>query len=222
MLRLLGLLGLKWTYLAVGLLFLGFGVAAYVNARPTSPTEIDGTESSYVEVTYNNQYERNELMLEGNSATYTLDRTSFHPTLPDQVWKHGKIQIWVDQNSTAVIAITLYDENDQNPIKYTTPHYDNPQSGMTDTQREGIAGTVIGTIALGIFGVWSVVSRRRAIVPTALALSGAGLSSDGKWFWDGVQWRNVSADGRLRWDGAQWQELGSSSSALGAPPPPAN
>jgi hypothetical protein len=222
MLRLLSFLGIKWTWLALGLLFLGFGAAAYVTARPTSPVEIDATESSYVEVTYNGQYAHNELMLEGNSATYTLDRTSFHPTLPDQVWKQGKIQIWVDQNSLAVIAITLYDENDQNPIKYTTPHYDNPQSGMTDAQREGIAGAVIGMIAIGVFGAWFVLPRRRAIAPIPVSGSGAGLSSDGKWFWDGVQWRRVSADGRRRWDGAQWQELGSSDFAFGAPSPPAS
>jgi len=31
------------------------------------------------------------------------------------------------------------------------------------------------------------------------------VSSDGQWFWDGVQWRSLlSADGRSIWDGAQW------------------
>ena len=85
------------------------------------PVEIDGVERSYVEVTKNGNYDHNELKLVGNTTTYTLNKGAFHPTLPDSVWKNGKMQIWVDQDSTAIIAITLYDEQDQNPIKYTTP-----------------------------------------------------------------------------------------------------
>ena len=121
MLYLLRLLRFKWTYLAVGLVSLGLGLVAYVGARPTHPVEIDGVESSYVEVTKNGNYDHNELKLVGNTTTYTLNKGAFHPTLPDSVWKNGKMQIWVDQDSTAIIAITLYDEQDQNPIKYTTP-----------------------------------------------------------------------------------------------------
>ena len=51
--------------------------------------------------------------------------------------------------------------------------------------------------------------------------SSPGVSPDGKWYWDGQQWRNVSADGRFRWDGTQWVEMGTTYAARGAPPPPA-
>jgi hypothetical protein len=238
-LYLLRLLRFKWTYLVVGLVSLGLGLVAYVGARPTHPVEIDGVESSYVEVTKNGNYDRNELKLVGNTTTYTLNKGSFHPTLPDSVWKNGKMQIWVDQDSTAIIAITLYDQQDQNPIKYTTTHYDNPSSAITDAQGGGIFFAVVGVILIGIWGLWFALSRRRAIVqpstgppigmPTPVSSTGVpmpvsstnvGLSADGKWFWDGGQWRNVSPDGRFRWDGAQWRELGARGPSIGAPPPP--
>src|SRR5438309_11413608 len=51
--------------------------------------------------------------------------------------------------------------------------------------------------------------------------SSPGVSPDGKWYWDGQQWRNVSTDGRFRWDGTQWVEMGTTYAARGAPPPPA-
>jgi hypothetical protein len=233
---LLRLLRFKWTYLVVGVVLLLLGIVAYAGARPAHPVEIDGVESSYVEVTKNGNYDRNELKLVGNSTTYTLDKNSFHPTLPDSVWKNGKMQIWVDQNSTAIIAITLYDQQDQNPIKYTTSHYDNPSTATTDAQGGGIVFGVLGAILIGIWGLWFALSRRRATVqptagppigmptpvgvPTPVSAPNAGLSADGKWFWDGGQWRNVSPDGRYRWDGGQWRELGATGPAIGAPPPP--
>ena len=34
------------------------------------------------------------------------------------------------------------------------------------------------------------------------------FSEDGRWFWDGQQWRSaISEDGRWRWDGQNWQPL---------------
>jgi hypothetical protein len=220
----------KETYLVLGFLLLGVAVVTYITARPSQPVEIDGTESSYVEVTQSGAYDRNELQLQGDSATYTLDKTKFHPTMPDEVYKNGKIQIWVDQGSTTIIAITLYDQNDENPTKYTTAHYDNPASQLADTQASAFPLGILALGLIGIFVVWFAVSRRRtapvgsAATATALLINvgdtTTGLSGDGKWFWDGLQWRNVSADGRNRWDGAQWRELETTSLAEGAPPPP--
>jgi len=230
MFGLLGLLRFKWTYLIAGVIVLGSGLIVYLTAHPSQPVEIDGTEASYVEVTKNNSYERNELTLAGDSNTYTLDKNTFHPTLPDAVYKDGKMQIWVDQGSTEIIAITLYDVNDANPTEYTTTHYDNPQSELSDTQGSGIFAAVLGIALIAVFGIWFVVGRRRATVqpagaaiaglPTQFTGGGIGLSPDGKWYWDGSQWRNVSPDGRYRWDGAQWRELGGVGPAVGAPPPP--
>ena len=230
MFGLLGLLRYKWTYLIAGVIVLGFGVFDFLTAHPSQPVEIDGTEASYVEYTKNNSYDRNELTLVGNSNTYTLDKNTFHPTLPDAVYHGGKMQIWVDQGSTTIIAIALYDGKDQNPTKYTTAHYDDPQSELSDTQGSGIFAAVIGIALIAIFGIWFVVGRRgRTVQPAGSAIGaatmpftggGIGLSPDGKWYWDGSQWRNVSPDGRYRWDGAQWRELGGVGPAIGAPPPP--
>ncbi len=52
-----------------------------------------------------------------------------------------------------------------------------------------------------------------------LAGSAIGLSPDGKWFWDGAQWRNVSADGRYWWDGTNWQPVDGVAAGAGALPP---
>jgi hypothetical protein len=227
----LGLLRFKWTYLFAGIVLLGIGAVAYLSAHPSQPVEVDGTISDYVEHTTNGSYTNNTLQLTGDTTTYDLDKNTFHPTLPDSFYKDGKTSIWVDQGSTQIIAITLYDSNDANPTKYTTTHYDNPQSELSDSQGAGITAGVIGVLLIAIFGAWFVVGRRRktplpaggpmAGVPAPAATSSVGVSADGKWYWDLTAWRPVSEDGHYRWDGTQWQEMGTVYSAKGAPPPPA-
>jgi hypothetical protein len=239
MIGLIGLLRFKWTWLVIGVGVLGFSAIAFLGAHPAAPVEISGTISDYEEFTRNNVYDHNELSLSGDSSTYTLDKTSFHPALPDSLLKDGKVDIWVDSGSTTVIAIQLYDENDANPIKYTTDHYDNPASERSDTQTAGVVGGVIGAILIAVFALMFFLGRRGR--PAAMAMPGGvpgqlpiqvtatpaaagtsvGVSSDGKWYWDGTQWQKVSDDGRWRWNGTQWVELGVVYSAKGAPPPPA-
>jgi hypothetical protein len=224
------LLGIKWTYLVAGLVLLSLGVFGYLTAHPSQPVELDGTLSSYGVVTYNGSYGHNELTLTGDDSTYTLDRSSFHPALPAQVYKDGKVQIWIEQGSTTIIAITLYDENDESPIKYTTGTYDNPGSELSDTQNTAITATAVGAVLIAVFGVWLGVERSRAVRSPSGSLlvgtsapdtrAGVGLSADLKWYWDGDDWYPVSDDGRFRWDGESWQEMGTAYSAKGAPPPP--
>ena len=210
-------------YLVAGLCLLGLGVANYAAARATRPVELDGTESSYFEITYNGGYTHSELQLNGDLTTYTLDKRDFRPPLPDHVYNNGKMQIWIDQGSTTIIAVTLYDETDQNPTKHTTAQYDNPQSALPGEHAAGIVLSGIGVIALVVFAVWPGIARRRAAQQSAsTTFAGVGLSRDRQWYWDGVQWRTVSPDGRLRWDGAQWRPLGDPATAIGAPPPPEN
>ena len=227
------LLFVKETYLVLGLLFVGVAGITYFTARPSQPVEIDGTESSYVEYTKSGNYDRNELQLVGDNTTYVLDKTTFHPNLPEQVYKNGKMKIWVDQGSTTIIAITLYDQNDETPIKYTTAHYENPASERTDAQTGAIPLAILGLVAIAVYGLWFALARRRLMALTAVGPAlglpvpgtgtNTGLSPDGRWFWDGVLWRNVSADGSHRWDGAQWQELTTTDSApADAPPPPSH
>jgi len=235
---LLGLLRFKWTYLIVGVILGGIGLFTFLSAHPSKAVEIDGTESKYIEVTKSGNYDRNELNLQGDSNTYTLDKNTFHPTLPDEVYKGGKMQIWIDEGTTTIIAITLYDQDDKNPTKYTTAVYDNPATETSTSQGAGIFLGVLGAVFLVVFGLWFVLGSRRPAGMTAaggpimgmpLAVpqspsqpgSSPGVSPDGKWYWDGQQWRNVSADGRFRWDGTQWVEMGTTYAARGAPPPPA-
>src|SRR5215470_12044834 len=112
---LIGLLRFKWTWLILGVIGLGIGGVLFLTAHPAAPEEIDGTITSYKEYTNNGSYDRNELQIAGDSNTYTLDKTTFHPTMPDEVYRDGKVNIWVDHGSTTVIAIQLYDENNENP-----------------------------------------------------------------------------------------------------------
>ncbi len=238
MIGLANLLRFKWTYLVAGVILGAFGVGTYVTAHPAAPVEVSGTISDYREFTQNNVYDHNELSIAGDSNTYTLDKTGFHPALPEEFLKDGKVDIWVDSGSTTVIAIQLYDENDANPIKYTTDHYDNPSTERSDAQTGGLVLGAIGAIFVAIFGLWFFLGNRSRPAATAMAgftgqlpmqvpttpaaaATSPGLSSDGKWYWDGAQWQKVSDDGRWRWDGTQWLDIGIAYSAKGAPPPPA-
>jgi hypothetical protein len=239
---LIGLLRHKWTYLIAGGILAVVGVVTYISAHPAAPVQVSGSISDYTEYTRNGSYDRNELKIAGSDTTYTLDKTTFHPSLPDEVFKDGKVDLWVDSGSTTIIAIQLYDENDTNPTKYTTDHFDNPSSERSDGQSAGIALGVIGVILVGVFALWFFLGGRR---PSAMQMAGGtampvpmpmpmpvpvagapatagtstGLSPDGKWYWDGGMWRNVSADGRYWWDGAKWQQVGAVATAAGAPPP---
>ena len=193
MLGLIGLLRFKWTYLVVGAGLIVLGLVGYVSAHPAAPVRIDGTITSYVEYTRNGTYDRNELQIAGDSNTYTLDKTTFHPTLPDALYKDGKVSIWIDQGSTTVIAITLYDANDANPTRYTTPHFDNPTSERSDVQQSSIVAMVIGGIGVLVFGIWFVASRPQqaavaAAAPGATPIAPGAVSPDGKFYWDGVRW----------------------------------
>ena len=225
MFYLLFLLRFKWTYLVAGVPGVLLGLYLYASAHPSQAVEVDGTISSYVEHTRNGSYENNSMVLNGDPNTYTLNKNDFHPAVPDEVYADGKVQIWIDKGTTRIIALTLYDANDENPTIYTTSYYDNPQSEFSDTQAGGIVTGAIGAVLIAIFGIWFVVERRRRVqIPAgavAVPVAGsAGVSPDGKWYWDLRQWRPVSDDGRWRWDGTQWQEMGNAYSAKGAPPPP--
>lgn len=229
-------LRVKETYLIAGLVLGAVGVFTFASAHPSHPVEIDGVEASYVEVTKNGSYDHNELQLQGDSNTYSLNKNSFHPTLPEEVFKDGKMQVWIDQGTTTIIAITLFDANDQNPTKYTTDAYDNPTTETSGSQSNGIELGALGAVLIAVYVVWLVIVRRRraallagassapaiaAGVAVPRAQSSPGVSPDGKWYWDGDEWQHVSDDGTHRWDGKEWIEMGTVYQAKGAPPPPA-
>ncbi len=204
------LVRLRWAWLILGVILIGVGVAVFATAHAAAPVEIDGTISSYKEYTQSGAYDHNELQLAGDSNTYTLDKTAFHPAMPEEVYKDGKVSIWVDSGSTDVLAITLYDENDLNPIKYTTDQYNKPGSERSDGQSFGLIAGGVGAVLVLVFALTLVLRRdpQPARVQAAVAVPAAGgLSPDGRWYWDGAQWRGVSPDGRYWWDGATWREV---------------
>src|SRR5258708_23982293 len=125
-----------------------------------------------------------------------MDRKWVQSEVAGSVYGDGVVDMWVDNGSTTVIAIQLYDQNDANPTKYTTEHYDNPGSQRSDAQSFGIVLGVIGLILVGVFGLWFFLGGRRpamqmagggavmgAPMPVSQAQSSAGLSADGKWYW---------------------------------------
>jgi hypothetical protein len=77
-------------------------------------------------------------------------------------------------------------------------------------------GTLLIVLLL-IFGpviaiVVAVVYWARRGRPSAAPLL---LSEDGKWFWDGQQWRSaISEDGLWRWDGKEWKSAPSEAERL--------
>jgi hypothetical protein len=159
-----GLLHIRWTYLIIGAIVIAAGVGVYATDHPATPVEVDGTIAGYTEYTQNGVYDRNQLKLANDSNTYTLDKTTFHPALPDSVYKDGKVSIWVENGTTTVIAMTLYDENDGNPVKYTTDQYTNPSPVHLGGQTLAI---MVGVVA--VLGLWLmlVLARRPAVAPAA-------------------------------------------------------
>jgi len=144
---------LGWIVLSLPILAIS-GIVA-VGSHRVQAVQIDGTIASYKEFTNSdNSYVRNELKLTGDDRTFTLDKQQFHPKLPEEVFKDGNASVWVDQGNTTVIAMTLYDENDQNPTKYTTDTYDDPDTALRNNYVTGGAIGAIGLLVLAVGLTW--------------------------------------------------------------------
>jgi len=171
----------RWGWLALGLIALVGGATVIFTAHAAVPTEISGTISSYKEFTdaSTGAYHRNELQIHEKQATYTVDKTKFHPALPESVINGGNVDIWVDQGTTTVIAMTLYDDTNANPTKYTTDYYDHPGLQTSDTQRNGGIIGGIGVLFLLIAGFWSFLPGvRNKSIQTAKAPAMAPVTSE--------------------------------------------
>ncbi len=73
------------------------------------------------------------------------------PPLPDKFFRDGKVTIWYVDSSTdkdTIYAITLFDDNDENPQKHTTDYYDHPEKLERDNQLLGVAIAGAGMLAL--------------------------------------------------------------------------
>jgi hypothetical protein len=133
---------------AIGLIGAIYFVAT---AHAAKPVEVDGTLQHFYIHTSNGSYSYTEVILnEQPNTSYTFNENDFTPKVPESAYKDGKVNLWVDQGTTHVLAITLYDENDQNPIKYASAYYTNPQQLATDNYRSGGIAAVVGLALLGL------------------------------------------------------------------------
>lgn len=142
---------------AVGLMAGGW---FFIQAHPTMPIQTQGRIADYERITSGSTYVRNDLRLNGDAHTYMLDATLFHPALPAELYQNGRAILWVDQGSSHVVAITLYDQNDANPVKSTTAAYDHPDLAMQGNQQAALLISGAGiALLLGALG-WAIVLLR--------------------------------------------------------------
>jgi hypothetical protein len=175
--------------IGVGVLAIALGGYLIATAQPTSPIEVDGSIVDYREILIDGSYARNELRLADDPHTYALDAPQFHPPLPVRFLQYGKVQIWVTQGTTTVVAVTLYDQLGLNPTTYTTDAYDHPLTAMVEAQAGGVATSVAGLILIAVAFVLlrrGTLSRRRKPTPpkpepvAVLASVGASVGAAGQ------------------------------------------
>lgn len=150
-----------WVVLCV---FGAFGLMAggwfFIQAHPTVPIQTQGRIADYERITSGTAYVRNDLRLNGDGHTYVVDATQFHPALPAQLYLNGRAILWIDQGTTNVVAITLYDQNDANPVKSTTPAFDHPDLAMQGNQQAALLISGAGiALLLGALG-WAFLLLR--------------------------------------------------------------
>lgn len=132
----------------IGLIVAGYFVAT---AHPAKPVEVDGTLQHFRVYTTNGSYDHSEIVLnEQPNTSYTFNKNDFTPAVPDSAYKDGKINLWVDQGTTHVLAFKLYDASDENPTLYANGYYTNPQKQATDEYATGGGAAVVSLLLLGL------------------------------------------------------------------------
>ncbi len=158
----------RWTWVVIGALLLLAGGYIYFSAIAPTYTQRDGAIATYAEYTRANVYDRNELTLQGDDRVYVLHKDDFSPPLPDKFFTDGKVTIWyVDSSSDkdTIYAITLFDDNDENPQKHTTDYYDHPEKFQRDNQLLGVAIAGAGMLALLIGLLWPLLPWGHKPIP---------------------------------------------------------
>jgi hypothetical protein len=153
---------LRWGWLGLGAIALALGVLLGVTAHAVHPVEFGGTISDYAMVTSGEgAYDHNELRLGGDLHRYVVNGPAFHPPLPAKLYLDGRVNIWVDQGTTSVIAMLLFDQHDQNPTLYATDAYDHPEQPAQNSRLVGgvVGGGALALLLLGL--LWPRLLRRR-------------------------------------------------------------
>jgi serine/threonine protein kinase len=97
---------------------------------------------------------------------YPIDQSQFHPPLTlDPQLTDRKVEVYTDPASGSVIGLGLYDQNDANPVYYSTDAYDQYLSNSARQEgtaaREGIATVALMIIAGALFIGLDLFERRR-------------------------------------------------------------
>jgi hypothetical protein len=146
----------------VGVAAIVCGAALFLAARPAEPMRVDGIISDYRAVLAGGSYVRSELTLVNDPRTYTFDRGSFSPALPDSLYQSGQITVWTDGTGGAVIALTILDEHGLNATTYSMLAYDNPNAPLWMGEGEGLGAAALGLVlAVGVPLVLGRHGRRR-------------------------------------------------------------
>lgn len=173
----------RWGWVVLCLLgALGLMVGGWLllGAHATVPVRLDGRIGDYERITSGSSYVRNDLRLISDSRTFALDASQFHPSLPDQLYQNGKVTLWFDQGTTTVVAITLYDQNDAQPVTSTTPAYTHPDLGAQTKQQNSLLVSGASLLALLAALGWALLvwrgSRQSSSGEPMPAYAGRGTS----------------------------------------------
>lgn len=154
------LLAKRWGWLGVGVLLVIIGAVVFSTGHTIKPVEVDGTfvnaNDAIVDTSNGGTYDHSEIKLNETNTVYTFNKDDLHPTWPGSFIGGGKVSLWVDSGTTNVVAIQTYDENDQNPTKYTTDLYDHPEHGVSNEHDAGIGFGIFALPFLAIGLAWPI------------------------------------------------------------------
>ncbi len=149
-------------WIIVGLIAVAVGVPLYLSAHVIHPVEVNGTFANIVDhAQFGYQYSKITLM--GSSTVYTFDKNALTPTWPDEYVQDSAVELWVDQGTTHVVALTAISPLTGQGIKYVTDEYLHPESGLGGRAAGLITGGagVAVTLAATAWAI-SAGNRKRA------------------------------------------------------------
>lgn len=141
-----------------GAVFVAYAGIINTDIKMKTGVFVDGTDS--VDKS-SGAYQYSEITLSGDSTPYRLDLHEFTPKLTgDMFVMRGTVDIWYTlpaDGTRHVVAVQLRDEQDQNPTKYVTSIYSNPNSERT--------GSFIGAGVIALFALAAALAG--AFLPTS-------------------------------------------------------
>ena len=158
--RLIYVFGWK-AWIGLGLLSVLIGAIIFVGAHAAVPAEISGTLEHAKEIHPDGSYAHTDVTLVGDPNTYSFERGDMTPAgVDNNFWTDGKVDLWVDQGTTNIIAIQLYGKDDKTPTKYVSDYYVHPQAKIASDRQTGEIAGGLG-VAFLLAGI-AMRGRRKA------------------------------------------------------------